>query len=206
MARQRSLSPEERTKLAHAVGAYGDAEQAQGRPIHPRHWWWPPRGMADGLYKDVVEDRAMWFCFFHACSSVRWALVVSHILVSATIAALGQGSSDGASGRKVSHMTALAAANAVIAGLLALLHNSGLPDRYRNNKAEFEMVEDHIRRLLDSGLAPEDQTIGQVICDCFDRFADAKAAVMASLPATYNSKRRLRPQPLYLGSQPSVGL
>ncbi|KAF4126669.1 hypothetical protein GMORB2_0405 [Geosmithia morbida] len=189
----RRLSYTERAMLARSVGAVHDVEQA--KPVHPRHWWWPPRGMAPGLYRNVVEERTMWFCFFHVTSTLRWVLMLLHIVVAATMAALGQGSP-----KQASRTTALAAANTVIAGILALMHNSGLPDRYRNNKAEFEIVEDHICRLVESGLVPVDQPIEQTVADCFDRLQDAKAAVRASLPAAYNSKRSLK-QPFLGGHQ-----
>ncbi len=39
----------------------------------------------------------------------------------------------------------LAAINTVVAGLLALMHNSGLPDRYRMNKVQFAIVEDFLK-------------------------------------------------------------
>lgn len=86
----------------------------------------------------------------------------------------------------------LGAINTITAGLLALLHNSGLPDRYRYNGAEFEELQDHIHEILDTGLAPSDQAIDQILAHCFDRFQDAKATVQANMPVTYNSKQTLQ--------------
>jgi hypothetical protein len=42
-------------------------------------------------------------------------------------------------------ITVMAAMNTIDAGLLALMHNSGLPDRFRLNRVEFSKVKDFIR-------------------------------------------------------------
>lgn len=86
----------------------------------------------------------------------------------------------------------LGAVNTIIAGLLALLHNSGLPDRYRYDMTEFEQLEDHIRELLDTGLAPADRAIDQILAECFDLYTEAKLTVQANMPVTYNSRNALQ--------------
>ncbi|KAG5936572.1 hypothetical protein E4U60_002495 [Claviceps pazoutovae] len=86
-------------------------------------------------------------------------------------------------------ITILGAANTVIAGLLALFHNSGIPDRYWNDMAEFEDIEDHIKEILDSGIVPAGQSAPQVLAECFDYFRDAKATIVVNLPANYSSKQ-----------------
>lgn len=109
------------------------------------------------------------------------------LLLGAALTALGpQAFQDGAP------ITVLGAINTITAGLLALLHNSGLPDRYRYNGAEFEELEDHIREILDTSLARADQALDQILANCFDRFQDAKATVQANMPVTYNSKQTLQ--------------
>lgn len=183
--RHRFLSRAEWIVLAHGVGAVSDAEQHQ--LVHPAEGWWPPRGMAGGLYKSVVFERTKFFYLFHVASVCRWALMIIQLLIGAALTALGpQSLEDG------TPITVLGAINTINAGLLALLHNSGLPDRYRYNKAEFEGLEDHIRELLDTGLVPADKAIDQVLAECFDIFQEAKATVQANMPVTYNAGQGLR--------------
>lgn len=113
--------------------------------------------------------------------------MIVQLFIGAALTALGPHSfKDG------TPITVLGAANTVIAGLLALLHNSGLPDRYRYNMVEFEELEDHIRELLDTGLAPADSAIDRVIAGCFVQFSNAKATVQANMPVTYNVKQSPR--------------
>ncbi len=66
--------------------------------------------------------------------------MVIQIIIGAVLTALGSFSKD----NSVPIMV-LAAINTVTAGLLALMHNSGLPDRYRMNKVQFDNVEDFLR-------------------------------------------------------------
>lgn len=177
--RHRFLSRAEWVVLAHGVGAVSDAEQHQ--LVHPTHWWWPPRGMVGGLYKSVVLERTKFLYLYHIASICRWTLMIAQLLIGAALTALGpQSLEDG------TPITVLGAVNTINAGLLALLHNSGLPDRYRYNKAEFEGLEDHIRELLDTGLVPADKAIDQVLAECFDVFQEAKSTVKANMPVTYN--------------------
>uniref|UniRef100_A0A0D2XXG4 SMODS and SLOG-associating 2TM effector domain-containing protein n=1 Tax=Fusarium oxysporum (strain Fo5176) TaxID=660025 RepID=A0A0D2XXG4_FUSOF len=68
-------------------------------------------------------------------------------MIGASITALSSGGFDDTA------ITILAASNTVIAGLLALLHNSGIPDRYRYDKSEFQKVEDHIGEVLATGIS-----------------------------------------------------
>lgn len=88
-------------------------------------------------------------------------------------------------------ITVLGAVNTVIAGLLALLHNSGLPDRYRYDMAQFEELED-LKELLDSGIAPAEQATDQILAECFDLFRASKSTVTANMPINYNSRKTLQ--------------
>ncbi|KAG5981677.1 hypothetical protein E4U55_002686 [Claviceps digitariae] len=143
--------------------------------------------MPQGLYRDVVSHKYRYFYLFHFATFIRWSLMVLQILLGAALTALGSMSlKDG------KPITILGAANTVIAGLLALLHNSGIPDRYWNDMAEFEEIEDHIKEILDSSIAPAGQNAAQVLGECFDLFRDAKATVAVNLPANYASKQLLR--------------
>ncbi|KAG5999826.1 hypothetical protein E4U43_001832 [Claviceps pusilla] len=143
--------------------------------------------MPQGLYRDVVAHKYLYFYLWHFTTFVRWSLMLLQILLGAALTALGSMSLE--DGRPI---TLLGAVNTVVAGLLALLHNSGIPDRYWNDMAEFEEIEDHIKEILDSGIAPAGQEAPQVLGECFDLFRDAKATVAANLPANYASRQLLR--------------
>lgn len=167
--------------MAHAIGGLRDREKMT--PAHPTSWWWPPKGMPHGLYRDAVTKRVKSYYLYHISSSVRWILMLAQLLIGASLTALGSMSlSDGVP------ITVLGATNTVIAGILAFLQNSGLPDRYRYDMAEFEAVEDHVKELLDSGIALTSQATDQIIAECFDLYRDAKMTIAANMPANYNSR------------------
>ncbi|CRK00788.1 hypothetical protein BN1723_020868, partial [Verticillium longisporum] len=88
------------------------------------------------LYKDVAALRRKYLFYFHAVAFLRWAGMMMQLFVGAALT--GVGAMAFQSGIPI---TILAGVNTVIAGMLAMLHNSGLPDRYRINQAEFEGVE-----------------------------------------------------------------
>ncbi|KAF4977465.1 hypothetical protein FZEAL_6029 [Fusarium zealandicum] len=183
--RYRFLSPTEWSILARAVGGIRDSEQMA--PVHPVSRWWSPKGLPPGLYRDVVHRRTVSFYYFHISSGVRWGLLVMQLFLGASLTALGS-----LSRRDGTCITILAAANTIIAGLLALLHNSGLPDRYRYDMTEFEEVEDYMRKLLTTGLVRADLTVDQVLAECYDLYHTAKATVEANMPATYSPSQALQ--------------
>ncbi|KAK5660550.1 hypothetical protein OQA88_13100 [Cercophora sp. LCS_1] len=140
----RFLSPAEWARIAHGLGAIRDGETHT--VIHPTCWYWPPKGLPDGLYKDVVAQRSKYFILYHLISTFRWFLLIMQIVLGAILTALGsvqQGLN--------TPITVLAALNTVAAGLLALMHNSGLPDRYRLDKVEFTKVEDTLKVCVVTG-------------------------------------------------------
>ena len=127
-----------------------------------------------------MHRRTVSFYSYHFASTIRWVLLILQLILGASLTALGSMSyKDG------TPITVLGAANTVIAGLLALLHNSGLPDRYRYDKAEFEQVEDHIRELLTTGLVRADKSVNDVLAECYDMYHHAKTTVEANMPAAY---------------------
>ncbi|KAI5463408.1 hypothetical protein BGZ63DRAFT_441916 [Mariannaea sp. PMI_226] len=66
----RFLSHSEWIVFAHGVGAFEDTEHHV--PIYPKSWWWPPRGLPQGLYREVVYQRTKSFYIFHITSILRW--------------------------------------------------------------------------------------------------------------------------------------
>lgn len=184
--RHRFLSSGEWAVIAGGIGGVKDGESH--KPSHPSHWLWPPLGMPRGLYRDVVSHKYRFYFLFHLTSVLRWMLMILQLLLGAALTALGSMSLE--DGKPI---TILGAVNTVIAGFLALLHNSGLPDRYRNDMAGFEELEDHIKEILDSSIAPAGQTADQVLAECFDLYRDAKSTVAVNMPANYASKQMLLP-------------
>lgn len=185
VARHRFLSPAEWNLVADSIGGAADTERH--RPVHPSRGWYPTAGMPPGLYRDVVAQRNKYYLLFHAASIARSSLMVLQLLIGAALTSIG------AMALKNSiPITVLGAVNTVIAGLIALLHNGGLPDRFRYDMTQFEELEDHIKELLDSGIAPVDMTTDQILAECFDRFREAKATVAANLPVNYNTRATLQ--------------
>lgn len=194
----RFLSSGEWAVIAGGIGGVKDGESH--KPAHPTHWLWPPLGMPPGLYREVVSHKYRFYLLFHLTSVLRLTLLILQLFIGAALTALGSMSlKDG------KPITILAAINTLIAGFLALLHNSGLPDRYRNDMAGFEEIEDHIKEVLNSSIAPAGQTADQVLAECFDLFRQAKATVAVNMPASYASKQILSAKKQSkTGSQPST--
>ncbi|KAH7165467.1 hypothetical protein EDB81DRAFT_877848 [Dactylonectria macrodidyma] len=185
IARHRFLTQAEWLVLAHGVGAVQDAETQT--PMHPFSWWWPPKGLPRGLYRDVVFERTKSFYIFKFATIARWVLMIMQLFLGASLTGLGSFSLE-----QGTPITVLGAANTIMAGLLAFLHNSGLPDRYGYDMAEFAQVDDHIREILDTAMLPANYTIDQALAECFDLFQHAKATVLANKPVTYTTSRGLQ--------------
>jgi hypothetical protein len=176
--RYRFLKSDEWYTIAHAIGGVTDPET--NAPIHPTCWYWPPRGLPPGLYRDVVYYRSKFFILYHFLSTVKWIGLVLQLALGAVLTALGALSlKDG------TPITIIAAANTINAGILALLHNSGLPDRYKSDQGEFVEVEDYLKELLDSGIVDVNKSLNDILKDCFDKYKEAKQTVQANIPAIY---------------------
>ena len=134
----RFLSPDEWARVAHAIGAVTSGEDHA--VVHPKSWLYPPKGMPDGLYRRVVARRAKFRFMYHALSIIHWTLMIMQIVLGAVLTALGS-----LNLHNGTPITVLAANQTVLAGLLAMMNNSGLPERYRSNEAEFSGVEAHLR-------------------------------------------------------------
>ncbi|KAF3360099.1 hypothetical protein VDGD_00584 [Verticillium dahliae] len=181
--RYRFLTPSERAIFARAVGA--DMDPVDQTPLYPPtsvSWFKPRRRLPSGLYKDVAALRRMYLFYFHAVAFLRWAGMMMQLFVGAALT--GVGAMAFQSGIPI---TILAGVNTVIAGMLAMLHNSGLPDRYRINQAEFEGVEDLIKAVLNTGIVKDTQTVDQAIMECFETYRYTRAVVAANDPSFYTS-------------------
>ena len=195
----RFLTPAEWAIVAHGVGGVIDSEG--NVPAHPRSTLWPPHGLPVGLYRQVITARTKCYYRFHCLSMIRWLCMLLQIFISATLTAIGSVSPGNGT-----VITVLAAINTITSGVLAFMHNSGFPDRYRSDKTQLEDVEDHLIRILDTGLVEEDFTVGEALANCFDRFREAKETVRTNMPASYIPNSALHAQRQHLGASPSPGL
>ncbi|KAI0132121.1 hypothetical protein BJ170DRAFT_680019 [Xylariales sp. AK1849] len=174
----RVLSQDEWVQLCRGVGVFKDDESEH--VIRPTCWYWPAKGFPDGLYQDVMWEKAKYTYYFHILSSIRWTLMILQLALNAVLTALGSLSlKDGTA------ITAVAGINTLFAGILALMHNSGLPDRYRSDRNEYYKVEEYLKEIIDTRLVDADDTIVEVMADCFDKFQGARQTVQNNIPASY---------------------
>jgi hypothetical protein len=150
--RHRLLSPPEWERVARGIGGLQDVGDGHV-VVHPTCWYWPPKGLPEGLYRDTVMQKTKNYYQYHVLACIRWTLMISQIILGAILTALGS-----LSNTNGTPITLLAALNTVDAGLLALMHNSGIPERYRNNRVEFSKVEDTFRASF-SVLSPSEKIL-----------------------------------------------
>ncbi|KAH7031133.1 uncharacterized protein B0I36DRAFT_362873 [Microdochium trichocladiopsis] len=175
----RHMSHDEWVLFCRGVGVFKDDESEE--VTRPTSTWWPPRGFRDGLYQDVLHEQAKYSYYFQSLTVIRWTLMVVQLAMNATMTALGSLDQDG------TIITIIAAINTSISGVLALMHNGGLPDRYRSNRNEFNKLEEHLKLIVDTALVPIDDSVNDVLADCFHRFRVARQTVQNNIPATYTT-------------------
>ncbi|KAL4722069.1 hypothetical protein ACLX1H_010839 [Fusarium chlamydosporum] len=201
--RYRTLSHTEWMFFARGVGGIRDNEQ--DALVLPTSSFWPPKGLPPGLYRDTIHRRTTCLYSFHFAAYIRWILMILQLIIGAALTALGPMSLE-----RGTPITILGASNTVLAGLLALFTHSGLPDRYRYDKAEFERVEDHIREILVTGLVHADKSVNEALAECYDLYQRAKTIVEVNVPAAYipgpslpPAQRMHRPQTPTQGNEPN---
>jgi hypothetical protein len=174
------LSDADLAMVCHAIGASSSVESQAVH--HPTSNPYPPKDIPDGLYKDVIRARFSCQYSYWISSTLVNVSMVLQLLLGAALTALGSRTT----GQELA-ITILAAENTVIAGLLALMHNSGLPDRFQKDFNEFDMVESYLKELMDTGIVRKDMTKEEVIENCFAKFRRAKACVYKNKPSTYTA-------------------
>ncbi|KAI1470227.1 uncharacterized protein F4812DRAFT_257264 [Daldinia caldariorum] len=177
----RLLTHVEWVQFCRGVGVFKDDESEE--VIRPTSALWPPKGFRDGLYQDVLSEKAKFTYMFHFVDIVSWLLMLLQIAMGAVLTALGSVSS----AKNGTPITTIAAINTCVGGILALLHNSGLPARYRSDRNEFYKLEEHIKSIVDTALVPADHDINAVLAGCFDMFRDARQTVQNNIPASYTA-------------------
>ncbi|KAI0599380.1 hypothetical protein F4775DRAFT_600186 [Biscogniauxia sp. FL1348] len=177
---RRLISHNEWVQFCQGVGVLKDHESNEVVRITNRCW--PPSGFKDGLYQDVLYEKSKFSYWFHIVNAVQWILMLSQLALGATLTALGSlPKGDGPM------ITIIAAISTCVSGVLALIHNSGLPYRYRSDRNEFYKLEEHLKSIIDTGLVPADQNIHEVLADCFDMFRSARQTVQDNIPASYKA-------------------
>ncbi|OTA57766.1 hypothetical protein K449DRAFT_467753 [Hypoxylon sp. EC38] len=180
----RLLSHAEWVQFCRGIGVFKDDESEE--VVRPTSQWWPPKGFRDGLYQDVLTEKTKFTYWFHCVGTFTWILMLLQIAMSAVLTALGSVTTSSAA-KDGTAITSIAAVNTCVGGILALLHNSGLPDRYRSDRNEFYKLEEHLKSIVDTALVPTDQDINEVLAGCYDMFRDARQTVQNNIPASYTS-------------------
>jgi hypothetical protein len=181
-----TLSSTDHAFVCHVIGATSDDEA--NSLLHPKSILYPPKGLPDGLYKDVIRSRVVCTYQYYFCMVWFNVSLFAQLILGAAITALASASKGGETS-----ITILAAINTVNAGILALMHNSGLPDRYKNDWTEYERVELYIKELIAGGIVREDVSREDVIADCYERYAKAKETVSKNKPASYTATAIVAP-------------
>ncbi|EPE35112.1 hypothetical protein GLAREA_10808 [Glarea lozoyensis ATCC 20868] len=176
----RRLSDADLTMVIHAIGGSHSTESQN--VAHPTSWLYPPKGLPDGLYRDVIRARVGRQYMYYAFSMFFNASMITQLILGALLTALGARAKS-----NETLITVLAAANTIVAGLLALMHNSGLPNRYQNDWYEFDKVEAYIRELMNTGIVLKDQTRDEVVETCYSIFRKAKDTIAKNQPASYTA-------------------
>jgi hypothetical protein len=112
---------------------------------------YPPRGLLEGLYKDIIRSRVMsHYQYYSVCILFNFILLLILCAIMTVLSSMASGKY--MDNGKDTCMTTIEAVNTINAGLLALMHHSGLPHRYKSDWKEFDGVEIHVKELMESGL------------------------------------------------------
>jgi hypothetical protein len=176
----RRLSDADLTIVIHSIGGSQNTESLS--VVHPTSWFYPPKGLPDGLYRDVIRARVGRQYMYYAFSIFFNFAMITQLILGALLTALGARAA-----KNETLITVLAAANTIVAGLLALMHNSGLPNRYQNDWNEYDKVEAYIRELMNTGIVLRDMTRDDVVETCYSIFRKAKETISKNQPAAYTA-------------------
>jgi len=177
----RQLSKEERIDICQAIGAYSNDTEKLPTGLDLKKL--PGiKKLPEGLYRDVVVSRTKSQRTYTLVAILYNFCVVLQLVLGAILTSLG--ASENITKKSIP-ITVIAAANTVNAGIIALLHNSGLPGRFRNDWAEYSQVEMFISQLIHTGVAPKDLSIADIKTDCWMRYQKARETVVGNKPANY---------------------
>ncbi|KAG9249109.1 hypothetical protein BJ878DRAFT_485549 [Calycina marina] len=174
----RRLEDSERLRLCRALGAISQDEEAIGS--------FSIKNLPDGLFKRILHSRRKSERNYYVCTAIYSTCVVLQVVLGATLTGLGASTSSSNSTSYIGlALTILAAANTVNAGIVALLHNSGLPGRFRNDWYEFKKVEMHVMELVHSGVVRKEAGIAEAIERCWAMYRQANETVLGNKSNSY---------------------
>ncbi|KAH6662260.1 hypothetical protein B0J14DRAFT_433418, partial [Halenospora varia] len=150
---------------------------------------WPPRGLPQGLYHTALTSMCKNQYKFYIASTIYNTCLILQLILGAVLTALGASSA----GANHTAITILAAANTVNAGLCALLHNSGLPGRIRNDYVEYERIVMWLEEVMRGGIAvgvgldkgTAEAGRDEVVREGWARYQRARATVEKNRPGAY---------------------
>lgn len=165
------LSPDDLTEVCLKIGAPPSlfpTTESSSSSSFPKPIRYTPRDTPHGLYRSVLHARqaAQWNYYF--MSTLHNTCIILQLLLGAALTALG--SSASMSGTHGLSITLLAAANTVNAGLIALFHNSGLPNRIKQDCNEWAKVEMVLEEMVFTGLVCEGETKIDAVARCWDLY------------------------------------
>lgn len=143
-----------------------------------------PKDVPSGLYKEVIASRTKSQRQYWFMATLYNTCIVLQLLLGAALTALG--SSDNSTSHRLA-ITILAAGNTVNAGIIALLHNSGLPNRLKQDWNEYAKVEAFLEELMYTGLVGVNETKVDAVAKCWDMYATAKATIEKNKPEVYTT-------------------
>jgi len=177
----KSLSPADLRQVCFSIGApYFSIEQPTPKPTLVS-WNSSTPPLPAGLYASVISLRKRSRNFYYFTTILYNTLLIFQLLFSAANTALAARSP-----RNGTALIILTALTTIDAGIVALLHNSGLPNRLRNDWSEYDKVEMYLVEVMSGGVVLQGQTWQDVVQSCFDKFAAAKATVQANKPSFYS--------------------
>ncbi|KAG9232688.1 hypothetical protein BJ875DRAFT_71703 [Amylocarpus encephaloides] len=159
---------------------------------------YPPSGLNEGLYKDVLRYRYFSQYKFYSASFLYNFCLIAQLILGAALTSLSASSA----AKNGTAITIIAAANTVNAGLVALLHNSGLPSRLRSNMVEYEKVQMWMEEVMRGGVALGVVTAGgagdttvtvrdRVVGEASARFLSARMTIEKNRPSAYSATTSL---------------
>ncbi|CZR57893.1 uncharacterized protein PAC_07782 [Phialocephala subalpina] len=149
----------------------------------------------DGLYKTALKMLSHSTFRYYFIMILYNVSLLLQLLLGAALTGLGSTTNSNGNGVAI---TILAAANTVNAGLIGLLHNSGMPNRFRSDMNEYEKVVEYLQYLMRSGVVGVGETRDDVIQKCFDMYGQARATVEKNQPGYY-----VGPKPSTTGEAPA---
>ncbi|PSS05125.1 hypothetical protein BD289DRAFT_449005 [Coniella lustricola] len=176
----RSQSDEPLRVFRRAVGINSDLAPKSIRPGAAELGLHEPTG----IYRKIIDEKRSRKTKHFVISWLLNFVHFAQIVIGATLTALGPNAS-----RYTVPITVLGAVNTVIAGVLALLKGSGLPERLHKDETELHKLQEWIEEteaLLATGIIGRDRRdIGVLVESAFRKYNSAKMSVENNRPDNY---------------------